>query len=327
MSKVSVLVAVYNAADYIDRCINSLLSQTYADIQILCTDDGSTDGSLSLLRNFAERDSRVEVIVLERNYGAHHARNEGLKRAVGDYVMFLDSDDWLSKDAIEKAIEVFATDEETDCVLFDVVKYYQGTGKEEPYIMPYHEAITGREAFEASLTWKIHGVYMVKADIHRQCPYDESCRAYSDDNTTRIHYLRSRKVGFCMGKYYYFQHSRSVTHNVSMLRFEHIKANESMKRQLIDMKMDDFIVAEHENARWLVLIDTYMFYFKHRRELAKRDRKQALAEMRRIWNGIETDKIETSLKHKFGYCPTPHCWLLFRLQEEAYFSLKTMLGR
>lgn len=327
MSKVSVLVAVYNSADTLDRCVNSLLSQSHTDLQVICVDDASTDSSLSLLRHYASVDKRIEVIALEQNMGQAHARNEALKKATGDYITFLDSDDWFAPDAIEQAVATFAKDETTDCVLFNAVYVYPPQGNTTVYPVAFNTAITGREAFVASLTWSLHGLYMLRADIHHRYPYDESCRAYSDDNTTRLHYLMSRKVDFCSGTYYYYQNSKSITHAVSMLRFEHIKANESMKRQLQALHVDTSIMSLYETQRWLVLIDTYMFYFHSRLRFSPEQRHTALTEMQRVWQGIEYDLVDRKIKRKFGYRPCHRSWSLFRLQEEAYFLLRDYIIR
>lgn len=327
MSKVSVLVAVYNSAGCLGRCMESLLAQTLTDIQIICVDDGSTDNSVELLNAYATMDPRVEVIVTGRNMGQAHARNIGLEQANGEYITFVDSDDWISKDALEKGVETFESDKDIDCVLFHVEKYYPETKTKKPYPMEFFSKMDGKKAFEASLTWKIHGWYMVTAKIHRKHPYDESCKAYSDDNTTRTHYLASRKVGCCHGTYYYYQNPESVTHAVSMRRFDHMRANESMKKQLTEIGANQDIIRKYENVRWLVLVDTYMFYFRNRQRLTRLNRQKGMAEMRRIWKGIDTGKLEHRLKAKFGYRPLRFSWTLFRIQEEIYFALKTLLGR
>lgn len=327
MIRFSVLVAVYNSAAYLDRCVKSLLSQTLTDVQVVCIDDGSTDDSLRRLQAFAQADKRVEVIALGGNHGQAHARNVGLRQCRGKYIAFVDSDDCLSPDALEQACRAFERDAEVDCVLFNLVRVYPQTGRRVPYSMPKLGAITGREAFERSLSWQIHGVYAVRAEIHMRFPYDESCRAYSDDNTTRLHYLFSRRVTTCPGTYYYYQNQQSVTHGVSMLRFEHIRANESMKRTLLSLNVDSALMAMYETERWLVLVDTYMFYFDNRRQLSRDQRKQALREMRRVWAGMETRLIDVAMRRKFGYCPMRFSWLAFRLQEEAYFFLRHVRNR
>lgn len=326
MCQVSILVAVYNSAKYIRRCIDSLLGQTLKDIQIICIDDCSTDASLKILNEYAAIDQRIKVISLKENQGQAHARNEGLKQATGRYITFVDSDDWLSIDALQQSVDVFMKDVHTDTVLFDVVIYNSTTTEEKIYVMPPFCQMTGKEAFTASLTWKIHGCYITKADIHKRFPYDETCRTYSDDNTTRLHYLNSRKVGRCKGKYYYFQNPESTTHIISVRRFDHIRANESMRNQLLKLNIESNILNLYEKTRWLVLVDTYMFYFYNRHKLTKTECIYGLKNMHHIWKSIDTKELPRSLKYKFGYIPFKYSWNLFRIQEEIYFLLKSLFA-
>lgn len=97
---VSVIVPVFNTAEYLADCVGSLLTQTYADLEILLIDDGSTDSSPALCDEYARTDSRVTA-THQDNAGLSEARNTGLRRATGAQVMFLDSDDWLARDCIE----------------------------------------------------------------------------------------------------------------------------------------------------------------------------------------------------------------------------------
>ena len=99
-AKVSVVVPVYNTAAYLRECLDSLVGQTLADIEIVCVDDGSTDESPSILEEYAARDGRVRVL-RQKNQGAGAARNNGLLQARGAYVMFCDSDDFMARDALE----------------------------------------------------------------------------------------------------------------------------------------------------------------------------------------------------------------------------------
>lgn len=324
MTKVTVLVAVYNTEQYLPRCLDSLLSQTLHDIQVVCIDDASTDGSLSILRHYSDSDPRIEVIVLSENHGQAYARNQGLKQARGEYVCFLDSDDWLSADALERAVEVFEKHKETDAVLFqlDIVE----PDKTERYPLPTFDVLTGKEAFRLSIDWQIHGVYMVRRELHVRFPYDDSCRSFSDDNTTRIHYLHSREVRLCQGVYYYRQHPSSTSHIVNVHRFDYLLANESMKRQLLDSGVDKEIIRLWENIRLMRLVDCYMFYFMHGHELSAADRKYGLHEMRRIWQTIDRSLLDSPKVHKFGYHLMP-AWWMFRCEEWLYFTLRDMLGK
>ena len=324
MPKISLLVAVYNTAADLPQCLDSLLSQTFKDIEVICVDDASTDNSLALLHQYAEKDNRVKVFALKENSGQAHARNVGLSHATGDYIGFVDSDDWLSQDALEKVCESFRDD--VDSVLFRLLYVYTD-GSMKDYQMSPFTTMTGDEAFRASLTWHIHGCYVVRNSIHKVHPYDESQRAYSDDNTTRIHYYYSRKVAFCEGVYYYRQQPVSVTRSVSVRRFDYLVANESMRRQLLALGASDENLRCYETIRWLNLVGVYMFYYLHRNELSEADRQHGLSVMHHVWQTINLKQVSPSIKRKFGYIPLRFSWSIFCLQEEVYFWLRGIVGR
>ena len=324
MPKISLLIAVYNTAAYLPQCLDSLLSQTLKDIEVICVDDASTDNSLALLHQYAEKDNRVKVFALKENSGQAHTRNVGLSHATGDYIGFVDSDDWLSQDALEKVCESFRDD--VDSVLFRLLYAYTD-GSMKDYQMSPFTTMTGDEAFRASLTWQIHGCYVVRNAIHKAHPYDESQRAYSDDNTTRIHYYYSRKVAFCEGVYYYRQQPVSVTRSVSVRRFDYLVANESMRRQLLALGASDENLRCYETIRWLNLVGVYMFYYLHRNELSEADRQHGLSVMHHVWQTINLKQVSPSIKRKFGYIPLRFSWSLFCLQEEVYFWLRGIVGR
>ena len=101
---ISVIVPVYNSEKYLKACIDSIIKQTYTDLEIICVNDGSTDGSLEILREFACMDSRV-VVHSQENHGVSTARNVGLKFAHGEFVSFIDSDDEMELDMYELLIQ------------------------------------------------------------------------------------------------------------------------------------------------------------------------------------------------------------------------------
>ena len=100
MPKISVIIPVYNAEKYIDKMINSILCQTITDIEIIIINDASTDNSLSICNNYAKEDSRIKVISKD-NEGVSKARNLGMECSKGEYIMFLDADDWVENDMCE----------------------------------------------------------------------------------------------------------------------------------------------------------------------------------------------------------------------------------
>ncbi len=114
-AKVSVVVPVYNVERYLGECLDSLLGQTLKDIEVICVDDGSTDGSAKLLADYAAKDHRVKVLRLS-HAGAGAARNQGLDVAGGEYVFFCDADDWLDGNALG-VLHRLAKDSAADIVM------------------------------------------------------------------------------------------------------------------------------------------------------------------------------------------------------------------
>lgn len=103
--KISVIIPVYNVAQYLRRCVNSVLNQTYRNIEVVLVNDGSTDNCGEICDEYLECDSRVKVIH-QKNKGLSGARNTGLKIATGDYILFVDSDDWIDKYTCEYSISL-----------------------------------------------------------------------------------------------------------------------------------------------------------------------------------------------------------------------------
>lgn len=114
--KISVIVPVYNAEKYISRCVDSILKQIYSDWELLLVDDGSKDGSLAILNDYAKKDCRIKVFHQE-NAGAGAARNVGLDNAIGEYIVFIDSDDFVESDYFGMIVE-----KGTDVVFVDVCR-------------------------------------------------------------------------------------------------------------------------------------------------------------------------------------------------------------
>ncbi len=110
MAKISVIIPVHNTEKYLAKCLESAVNQTYKDIEIICIDDASTDNSLAVIKEYAQKDNRIKYESFEENKGVSSARNRGIDIAEGEYIYFLDSDDWLSPNYLEIMLK---TTEET----------------------------------------------------------------------------------------------------------------------------------------------------------------------------------------------------------------------
>lgn len=116
----SVIIPVYNTEQYLSKCLDSVINQTYDNLEIICVDDGSTDHSLSILNSYAKRDARIKVYT-QNNSGQSVARNLGMSVAHGDFVTFIDSDDYLDHRAYEKSINKFTKNIDIVCFATEVI--------------------------------------------------------------------------------------------------------------------------------------------------------------------------------------------------------------
>ncbi|WP_339239769.1 glycosyltransferase family 2 protein [Geobacillus sp. FSL W8-0466] len=127
---VSIIVPIYNVENCLERCINSLIKQTYENIEIIAVNDGSTDNSFNIIKNLQKKDSRIKIFNKE-NGGQATARNLGLDQASGDYIMMVDSDDYLDENAIMECVNV-ALNNEADLYIFDF--YCINKDKKKKYV-------------------------------------------------------------------------------------------------------------------------------------------------------------------------------------------------
>lgn len=121
--KVSIIIPVYNPGKLLMDCLDSVLNQTLNDIEILCIDDGSTDGSNAILREYCKKDTRIKLFT-QKNLGAGAARNLGIKNALGEFIVFLDSDDWIENELCEK-LYCQAKSLNVDLVLFNTIRHLE----------------------------------------------------------------------------------------------------------------------------------------------------------------------------------------------------------
>ena len=141
---VSVVLPIYNVEKYLNRCIKSVINQSYKNLEIILVDDGSPDNCPTLCDEWAKKDNRIKVIH-KKNAGLGYARNTGIENATGEYICFFDSDDYIALDTIEKAYSL-AVQEKSDMVVFGFcnVKANGETGKA---VIPHTEktAFSGQE--------------------------------------------------------------------------------------------------------------------------------------------------------------------------------------
>ena len=208
--KISVVVPIYNTEKYLKNCLDSILNQTYKNLEIILVDDGSTDNSGKIADNYAKKDKRIKVIH-QKNQGQSTARNNGLKKSTGDFVSFIDSDDAIAKDFYQKHLAVFDKNtavsvcgahykrlklESSENVYIDPLRARKKHESKKAYIL-YLLAIDGR------MYWSVNKLF--HTNIAKKCQFDKSLN-FGEDTKFVLDYLKkaSGEITFVLKPLYIY---------------------------------------------------------------------------------------------------------------------------
>lgn len=188
MKKISVILPTYNSEKYIEKCVKSILNQTYSNIELIIIDDNSTDSTPRLLTQYAEHDQRIKLIINSKNKGTGASRNIGLSQLTGYYTTFMDHDDWQDLDRYEKMIQQLEQDH-TDICFSYAVEFYQQSQVYEKMNYPTFESsiasmqhMRAKSAYSFFPPWaKIYKTSMIKALGLRFAEHTENSKIFFDD--------------------------------------------------------------------------------------------------------------------------------------------------
>ena len=203
--KVSIIVPIYNASEYLSRSIESILNQSYENLEIILIDDASADNSKEIIKKYALKDLRIKPIYSEVNQGVSKTRNMGLKSVSGDYVIFIDADDYITKDAVEIMVEK-AIKYDSDLIdSYHLVIYKNKTFLEHKALK--EDLVLGNKdnidmiTKSSYITGKLISIKLLKGLY-----FNEDLRRYED--LVFEHELKLRTNNYCLIKdviYYYYQ--------------------------------------------------------------------------------------------------------------------------
>lgn len=270
---ITIIMAVYNAEQWLHKSIGSVLDQTYANWELLCMDDGSTDRSLTILQEYASRDKRIRVYSYEHT--GIHAKllNRGIKLSTGDFIYSLDSDDYVSSDLLMELINRLCATE-ADFIIPDMYRV-----DEEGNILSKHKGIedekgfilTGREAFTLSLDWSIHTFGLCRKSIAEDYLFDED--GFSVEVTSRCRLTKCKKVAFSNGIYYYLQNPKAITKRMGIRKFYYIEIDKKILQYLFNLDLPNDVIQGYYYDSIKRLIDTRILYYKSRLLISNSDKK------------------------------------------------------
>jgi len=140
---VSIVIPVYNVEQYLRQCLDSVVHQTYDNLEIVCVNDGSPDNSIDILREYERKDQRVKVVDIE-NQGLSEARNVGTANCNGDFLLYIDSDDWIDLETVESSLRA-VQEHDSDLVLWNYIKEYDGYSR--PVLVFHEKSVFEEEGF------------------------------------------------------------------------------------------------------------------------------------------------------------------------------------
>lgn len=220
--KISVIVPIYNVENYLDRCIESIVNQTYSNLEIILIDDGSPDNCPQMCDRWSEKDNRI-VVVHKSNGGLSDARNVGLTIATGEYIAFVDSDDWIHAQYVEylyKAIKEY----KVDLAACNIRKVYTDNHKEEVHT-PLMRAYSTEEALETLIKGDLFRAVVWNKLYHKNLLCEElfEIGRYHEDEffTYRVMGKTDKMIYVDAELYYYFQREGSIMNSVS---YKHLDA-------------------------------------------------------------------------------------------------------
>lgn len=272
MPKVSIIVPVYNVERYIDKCIESILQQTFHDFELILVNDGSLDRCGEICDNYAKCDDRI-IAIHKENKGIGDTRNVGLKQAQGEYILFVDSDDYIERTLLEKTISI-ADKNGVDIVIFDI----QAVDKNNKLLTNYYIGVVAGHTLKVSEHHEllvttpspVNKLYRRSLFIRTKISFPES-KVWYEDLRTIPKLLAGSKSIYYYDKtlYYYLYREGSIMHNRNIEKnyFDRTEAMEDLIQYFIASNIYDQFYSELE------AICTFQCYFYPCREIISSDSK------------------------------------------------------
>lgn len=285
--KISVVMAAYNAADFISETIDSIINQEFTEWELICVNDGSTDNSLEILKYYGSRENRITVLDIP-NSGALNARNFGVEKAKGEWLYIMDADDKMSIDMLQEMYNT-ALSESADFILPDQIHWFPHN-EEETFsfnqkfgIFPN---ISSRDAFLKYLKWEIHGRGMMKTCLYKEHSFNYD-RFFIDEFINRKVVLNCEKVAFSKGEYIYRQNDESLIYKVSRRRFDVLERSRMSEELLIKNFDDTKVINDFRNDRLQEIYGLLRLFLKQKKHFTDQDRIAILQIIEEAYKKLE----------------------------------------
>ena len=300
---ISVIVPVYNVETYLNECVDSILRQTYKNLEIILVDDGSTDNSGAICDEYAKKDSRIKVFHKE-NGGASTARNYGIDQANGEFLGFVDSDDYIEKELYELLMESLVKNN-ADVSACGYISFRDGSNEKEERIDFYGGEVFTSESFAKILSLEKNGAAVIspcnklyKREVFSKIRYPEG-QAYEDPYVITDIFDSIEKFVFVKkALYYYRQRQGSIVHSISAKSLDEMDA--WLKRLYWFSDRREFAYLKQTMD---VTLSRLVFYDKELKRKNKYTKKRIASykkEIHRCFKNLSREFLTTKEKIKYG---------------------------
>ena len=245
--KVSIIIPIYNSEKYLKQCLESIINQTYKNIEIICINDGSTDNSEKIIKDYLKTNKNITYLK-QPNAGQSIARNKGLEKATGDFILFVDSDDFIEKNMVEKLIDPLTKSSEIDLTFCDYYLYTDGK-TEKCFTINEKEKDLKKQLI---LSAPSPCLKLFRKSYLKDFKFPENI-IYEDYAIIPALIAKAKKVEYIQEHlYYYRQHSSSTTRNAKFTetKMDIIKASEILLNSIKDKEINKY----QEEIEYLIII-------------------------------------------------------------------------
>ena len=325
---ISIIIPVYNVSDYIKKCIESVVNQTYSNIEIIVIDDFSQDDSISKVKEF--KDSRIKIISQAKNRGVSAARNTGMDAAKGEFIIFLDSDDYVDYDLVRKCFERHVVDD-VDCVVYNKHRVDElGNLLKTPYSWGnkfYGNKIKNKciddDETKTLIGWDVSPCSkFIRLDYLKQNKiyFLEEHRYFEDHYFSAKLYLSKVRFSYINEKLYYYRKRSSIMNkSITQINTPIMRLYRSQVFRCICLLIESFD-HKYKNIFYPVFFETYKNII-YKIFDQKKYRKEVYDNFRRVFQEIkELDIVRT----KSNLC---HLDLAFLMAHYDYDEFLTKFGK
>lgn len=321
---ISIVVPVYNAGKYLERCLDSILSQTYADFELIAVDDGSTDNSPKICDEYEQKDSRI-IVIHKQNSGAVAACDDGLKIARGEYVCFIDSDDFVAPDYLESLVDGASND--VDMVCMNCTRYVDDD-HQSPYVingLSAGEYTTDDKFYSEFICWDRKQIAnsrwakLIRMDIVRKyAPYCSKDITVGEDQQLILGVLLGcKKIRVLdLYKYYYRYNPQSIMNSYKNDLWEKCKLLFGTIADIPDMNKVPEFKCQSNGGLILAMCECF-----------ENEQYFGGGLTKSYFNELLTDAENSGLflDYKTAYIGKVHARMIRYIRRKAFIRLKTLL--